>query len=270
VTRMAPSSTNAESVVVEARGEVSDAERAYARAKVDHLRAMVPGPVLYARVALQAESNPARDRPAVAKAELDVNGQLVRAHVASGTMVAAIDLMESRLRQGLERLAHHEESKHLRHRGPGEHEWQHGRPAPARPPHFPRPVEEREVVRRKTFAVGEATPDEAIFDLELLDLDFYLFKNLETGEDNVITRATGAGYELIEPSPECSLAEHAAEIRPSAIRPASMSIDDALSHLNLGDEPFVFFFDPDSGRGRLLYRRYDGHYGLIVPADEPG
>jgi ribosome-associated translation inhibitor RaiA len=255
-------------VVVEARGKVSDAERAYARAKVDHLRTTASRPVLYARVVLQAETNPARERPAVAKGELDVNGRLVRAHVASGTLFAAIDLMESRLRQGLERLAHHEESKHLRSRGPGEHEWQHRRSAPARPPYFPRPVEEREVVRRKTFAVGEATPDEAVFDLELLDLDFYLFENLETGADNVVTRATGAGYELIEPFAECSLEEHAADIRPSAIRPVAMSIDEARSHLDLGDEPFVFFIDPDSGRGRLLYRRFDGHYGLIVPVDE--
>ena len=32
-------------------------------------------------------------------------------------------------------------------------------------------------------------PDEAVFDLELLDHDFYLFKNLETGEDNVVARS---------------------------------------------------------------------------------
>ena len=265
---MARSNTGAESVVVETRGEVSDAERAYAREKVSRVGAMVPGPVLYARVDLKAEANPSQERPAVAKAEVDVNGRLVRAHVASETMLAAIDLMESRLRQGLERLVHHDESKRLRHRNPGEHEWQHGRPAPVRPPHFARPVEEREVVRHKTFSVGEATPDEAVFDLELLDLDFFLFKNLETGADNVITRATGTGYELIEPFPECSLEEHAAEITPSGIRPVSLGIDDAVSHLDLGDEPFVFFLDPDCGRGRVLYRRFDGHYGLIVPADE--
>ena len=29
--------------------------------------------------------------------------------------------------------------------------------------------------------------------------------------------------------------------------------------------PFVFFVDEDSGRGRLLYVRYDGHDGLISP-----
>lgn len=56
------------------------------------------------------------------QAELDINGRLVRAHVAAATMFSATDLVESRLRQRLERLAHHEEAKHLRRRGAGEHE----------------------------------------------------------------------------------------------------------------------------------------------------
>jgi Sigma 54 modulation/S30EA ribosomal protein C terminus len=29
-------------------------------------------------------------------------------------------------------------------------------------------------------------------------------------------------------------------------------------------QPFVFFVDPETGRARLLYHRYDGHYGLIA------
>jgi hypothetical protein len=28
----------------------------------------------------------------------------------------------------------------------------------------------------------------------------------------------------------------------------------------------VFYLDADHARGRLLYHRYDGHYGLITPA----
>ena len=34
-----------------------------------------------------------------------------------------------------------------------------------------------------------------------------------------------------------------------------------------GGEPFVFYLDPETGRGRVLYIRYDGHYGLITAAD---
>ncbi len=255
-------------VVVQARGEVSAMERAYAQDKVGGLRNVAPGPVLFARIDLTAHADPARERPAFAKAEFDVNGRLVRAHVAAATMFEAIDLLEARLRERLERFAHHAEAQHLRFRGGGEHEWRHGDRTESRPPYFPRPVDERELVRHKAFAVGDMTPDEAVLDLELLDHDFYLFKNRETGEDNVVARTEGRGYELLEPSVMCSLAQTTVPIQHSATRPPTLSTEDATQLLDLGDSPFVFFVDPDNGKGHVLYRRYDGHYGLIVPTEE--
>jgi hypothetical protein len=39
-----------------------------------------------------------------------------------------------------------------------------------------------------------------------------------------------------------------------------------MQHLELMGWPFVFFRDPTTGRGSVLYHRYDGHYGLLVPA----
>lgn len=255
-------------VVVQARGGVSQAERAYAQERVERLLPLAPGPVLFARVDLTAHADPAREHRAFVKAELDVDGRLVRAHVAAATVFEAADLLEARLRERLERFAHHEEAKHLRLAREGEHEWKHGDRATSRPAYFPRPVEERELVRHKTFAVGEMTPDEAILDLELLDHDFYLFRNRETGEDNVIARSGGSGYELLEPFATCSLGETAVIIRRSEIRPARMSTGEAVELLDLGDLPFVFFVDDDAGRGHVLYRRYDGHYGLIDPAED--
>ena len=254
---------------MESRGTVTATECEYAQTKLGQLGELVAGPLLFARVVLTAHGDPARERPAFAKAEFDVNGRLVRAHMAAATMFEAIDLLESRLRQRLDRVAHYEEAKRLRHRGDDEHVWRHADATPPRPSYFPRPVEDRQVVRHKSFSPGESTPDEAAADLELLDHDFYLFTNIETGEDNVLVRLPDAEYELIEPTPTCSLEEQAAVIRRSPLRPAAMSIEDAVDLLNLGDERFVFFIDLDRRRGRVLYRRYDGHYGLIVPADEP-
>jgi hypothetical protein len=112
------------------------------------------------------------------------------------------------------------------------------------------------------------TPDEAVFDLELLDHDFYLFRNLDTGADNVVARAGDGSYELFEPSATCSSTETAADIRHSAVRPSSMTPEEAVELLDAGDLPFVFFIDSESDRGRVAYRRYDGHYGLLAPADE--
>jgi len=254
-------------VVVQARGPVSPAERAYAHDKIGRVRGVAPGPVLFARVELVQHADPARERPAFAKAELDVNGRLVRGHVASATMFEAIDLLEARLRAQLERLAHRADAQHLRHRGGGDHEWRHGDRAASRPSYFPRPVEDRELVRRKSFAVGEMTVDDAVLDLELLDHDFYLFTNRESGEDNVIVRAEDGGYELLEPSGLSSLAHTSAPVRHRATRPPTVGLDDATQLLDDGSMAFVFFVDAETGRGQVLYRRYDGHYGLILPSD---
>ncbi len=265
--RVNPSGGEAREVAVHTRGDVSAADREYAQNKVGHLQSLARGPVLFAQVDLTAHADPARERPASAKAELDVDGRLVRAHVAAATMHEAVDLLEDRLRVRLERLAHHEESKHLRHRGGEEHQWRHGDEPTPRPSYFPRPLEERELVRHKTFAVGMMTPDDAVVELELLDHDFYLFTNRETGEDNVVARSDEGGYDLLEPSETCALRDMVAPVRHRDVRPPTMDVDDARQLLDLGDLPFLFFVDAQTHRGHVLYRRYDGHYGLIVPSD---
>ena len=126
-------------VLVQARGEVSKTERAYAHDKIEHLLSRVRGPVLFARVDLTMHTDPAREHRAFAKAELDLNGRVVRAHVTAAAMFEAVDLLEARLRERLERFAHHEEAKHLRLRGEREHEWRHGDPVASRPVVLPAP-----------------------------------------------------------------------------------------------------------------------------------
>jgi ribosome-associated translation inhibitor RaiA len=255
-------------VVVHAEGAVGDEERAYARDKIADVGRFVSGPVLFAKVDLVVHADPARERPAFAKAELDVNGQMVRANAAATTVVEAIDLLEARLRERAERHAHHRESQHLRHRG-DEHEWHHGdlTEYPAR--YFPRPVDERQIVRRKTFAVSDVTPEEAVLDLEQLDHDFYLFRNVATHEDNVLSRVGERRYELIEPSPAVSSHDLGEGISPSTVRPGTMRVDEAVGMLDLADLPFLFFLDPATRHGSIVYRRYDGNYGLITTDAPP-
>ena len=47
------------------------------------------------------------------------------------------------------------------------------------------------------------------------------------------------------------------------------TLDEAIDQLVLADLPFVFSVDADTGRGTVLYLRYDGHYGLVEPARTP-
>ena len=44
-----------------------------------------------------------------------------------------------------------------------------------------------------------------------------------------------------------------------------MSIDDAALRVESAPEPFVVFRNADTDAVSILYRRTDGHYGLIEP-----
>ncbi len=46
-----------------------------------------------------------------------------------------------------------------------------------------------------------------------------------------------------------------------------LAVADAKQRLDITGLPFVFFADESTGRGGALYHRYDGHYGLITPAE---
>jgi hypothetical protein len=47
-----------------------------------------------------------------------------------------------------------------------------------------------------------------------------------------------------------------------------LTVQEATERLDAGGEPFVFFANAVSGRGNVVYRRYDGHDGLITAAEE--
>jgi RNA polymerase-binding transcription factor DksA len=234
-------------------GPKAEAARDYAVAKVRRAIETAGAPVLYGRIKLGEAADPAVERPALAEAMLDVNGRPVRAHVAASTMTEAVDLLEERLR---ERLRHRAERlRTLRRRGPasGAGEWRHSQAAgtvPAAPSWVERPADERRVVRRKTLAPEPMTPDEAAFDMEMLDVDWYLYTDVETGDDVVLWHRPDGGDETVLPVP-------------------GLSLDDAVERLEAGGEPFVAYVERETGRARVLYRRHDGNYGLVTTPDEP-
>ena len=47
--------------------------------------------------------------------------------------------------------------------------------------------------------------------------------------------------------------------------PATLTPDSAVDWLDATNERNVFFIDAATGRGAVLYRRRDGHYGLLGP-----
>ena len=55
------------------------------------------------------------------------------------------------------------------------------------------------IVKTKQFAVNPLTPEEAVEQLELVGHDFFVFRNADSGELNVVYRRRDGNYGLIEP-----------------------------------------------------------------------
>jgi hypothetical protein len=254
-------------VQTQTHGRVPASEVSDAVGRVRSLLRMASEPVLFARVKLTMHADPAVDRPAIAQINVDLNGRLVRVQAAEETMRAAIEHACDRLRIRLERAARNWAAVRggLPLSEPGE--WRHeSLPAP-RLPYFPRPRDERAVMRHKSYTPAHETPDEAAAEADLLDYDFHLFRDKATGEDSVIYR-TPDGYRL-------ALAHHKTRrlgsvdpsIAISEVPAARLTLTEAEDRLETFRQPFLFFVNDKTGRGNLIYHRYDGHYGLIEPAD---
>lgn len=249
-------------VQVTTRGEVGRKSQEYAITKITRSARFAQAPILFARIKLIVERDPARARPAIAQALLDVNGTPVPAHVAAHDLAEAIDLLADRLRHRLEHLAERQQA--LRKRGPGArqtHEWRRGdRPTP-RPPYFDRPAEDRQVVRQKTFALDHLSPVEAAEEMDRLGYDFHLFPCAATGAVCVVARQADGGGSVVGTGPLSRLPDgFVADPTPTP----TLHEPQALKLLDLSDAPFVFYRDAATGVGTVVYHRDDGHYGLIA------
>jgi ribosome-associated translation inhibitor RaiA len=243
----------------------------YAREKVGALLPLAHKPVLSARVRLTRLGDPAVPRPVLAQANLDVNGRIVRAQTEAETAREAVDRLEKRLRHRLERIAQHRESRRGRTPSPQPHEWRHQSEPRQWRGYYPRPEDEREIVRQKCFEPAPLTVDDAAREMGLLDYDFYLFTESGSGQDSVLYRAGATGYRLAQliPPHRDELAAFRLPVTISEQPAPTLSTGEAVDRLNLLGLPFLFFLDGERGRGALLYHRYDGHYGLISTAEQP-
>ncbi len=241
----------------------------YARSKIGELGQYTSRPVLHARVKLARHRDPAVQRPVVAQANLDVDGRPIRAQVQAETAREAVDLLAARLRRRLERAAEHWEARRGGLPAAGAHEWRHDSEPAHRPNYFPRPPDERRVIRRKSFTMAPCTIDEAACEMGLLDYDFHLFTEKGTGTAAVLYRDGATDYRLALTAP--ALADQVSSftfpVTISRHPVPCLTENGAANRLGLLGLPFLFFIDAAHGRASLLYHRYDGHYGLITPAD---
>jgi putative sigma-54 modulation protein len=171
---------------VKGRGvEVTDAIRSYAEKRLAKLERQLPDPTI--ELELSSEHNPSIKAQHVAEATVWTKGPVLRARESSQDMRASIDQLVDKLERQVTR--YREKKKRRRAARGGTVADDGGVPMP----------EEPQIVRTKQFAVKPMTAEEAVLQLELVGHDFFVFRNADSEEINVVYRRAQGGYGLIEP-----------------------------------------------------------------------
>ncbi len=172
---------------------ITDPIRAYVEKKLEKALGHFNGLVTEVDAHLSVARNPRIHDTHIAEVTLYVGGTVMRAEERSENLYASIDLVADKLARKVRKFKEKKQAK------------LHSTPAlvgagelvPPSPQHTP--TLPKEVVRRKYFAMPPMTVEEALEQLELVDHDFYVFRNAETGEINVVYERNHGGYGLIQP-----------------------------------------------------------------------
>ena len=233
------------------------------------LAAKAPRPVIFARVKLRQQPSRPLDDRCLAQGTIDVSGTLLRAQVSDASMIVAINTLGRRLERRLRDLRERRESANTRPPSTEDGTWRSGDLPSARPGYFPRPPEERDIVRRKTWAGDRISIAEALFDLHALDHRFFLFTDEVDAVDSIVYETGDSGVRLRRLTGDRPPRDEREDLSIDVIESSApeLSTDEARDRLDSTHGMFVFYRDVETGRGTVLYRRYDGHYGLIEPRE---
>jgi putative sigma-54 modulation protein len=169
--------------------EVSEAIRNYAQEKLSKLERQLKDPRV--ELELAVERNPSIKASQVAEATIWTKGPVLRAREASHDMRASIDQLVDKLERQVTR--YRRQGRDRRRKAARAN----GREAGAPP--AGQGGAEPQIVKTKQFAVTPMSAEEAVAQLELVGHDFFVFRNDETNEVNVVYRRRDGKYGLIEP-----------------------------------------------------------------------
>lgn len=250
---------------VQVTGDATPGIADYAERQVRGLFEETRLPVLHARIRITRHGNPARARPIVAQANLDVDGRMVRAQFRARTAQEAVDLLRDRLRRRLRGTLQR----------PGDAAafgtWRDAAGDPEvwrEEATVPLPAEDREIVRQKTVILLRQDLAEAAAFLEDMGYHFHLFVEAGTGQDSVLYRSDSGGYRLaqLDPQPDALRPPQRVPMTFSDQGAARLSVEEAVERIGVWPQPFLFFQNSETDRGTVLYVRFDGRYGLISAA----
>ncbi|WP_245713957.1 sigma 54 modulation/S30EA ribosomal C-terminal domain-containing protein [Nocardia vaccinii] len=146
--------------------------------------------------------------------------------------------------------------------------------APWRPRPWPdlKPLPETsgpgELARRKSVSLAASRPLGAAAVMDAMDYDVHLFTDAATGQDAVIYRAGPSGLRLARQCGVQSTRATPGEPGPFTVNPRpapALTETGAVDRVRERRLPYLFYTDPSSGRGHLLYRRYGTGLTLLTP-----
>jgi len=181
--------------------EVTPAIRDYTETKLTKAINHFEGLVKEADVHLSVARNP-RVPQQIAEVTIFANGTVIRAQERSDNLYASIDLVASKLARQLSR---YKERLQDREQGPVHRSARDEEAGAATlPPPGASLTDGKEPelpnrgVRRKYFAMPAMSLDDALHQLEMIDHDFYLFRDADSGELQVVYHRNHGGFGLIQ------------------------------------------------------------------------
>lgn len=179
--------------------EITDAIREYVNQKVEkavsHFQTLTTEVDIHLSVARNPRINPKQ----TAEVTIYANGSVIRAEESTESLYASIDLVADKiarqLRKFKEKRQDNKTTSNAKMVAVVEELPVVEDLIGDRTPELP-----AEVVRTKYFAMPPMTVQEALEQLQIIDHDFYMFRNAETGEINVLyERKSHGGYGVIQP-----------------------------------------------------------------------
>ena len=232
---------------IERRGSVSDDDVDHLLERLERVIRPVASRLIDAHTLMTVRHDRDPGAQARVRVTLRAKGETIRAEAYAATIGEATANVETRLHRQLDQRTRRARND-PRGRDHEAGEWRHGNLRSVDSPRFQRPPEEREIVVHKSPAAPHSTLDEARWDRFMLDYDFFLFTDAATGRDALLV----AGGD-----------EHAEQCIDAADAP-TMKLSGAREWLDQTGDDHHFFVDEATGRGAVIYRRYDGHYGLLT------
>jgi putative sigma-54 modulation protein len=163
--------------------EISDPMRSYAEEKLSKLERF-SDQIMDARVVMSYGGDGV-DEPARVEVQVRVPNGLIRAEERGMDSYAAIDKVVDKLERQLKRFK-------------GKFSKRAPEP-PIAPPPEPEP-DGPAIVRVKRHVLRPMAPEDAALQMEALGHNFFMFRNLETDDINVIYLRNDGDYGLIEPA----------------------------------------------------------------------